>query len=108
MCIHVRVCFVCVCMRVFVCVYVFICTYRHLTFIVQFFLHDHHHYLILKPLIRTGMNFGQLLEHLRPPKITHEQFIDLKDRVEKLGKQVRSCVCARGWGEREVYEGGVG
>jgi len=33
------------------------------------------------------MNFGQLLMHLRPPKITPEQFIDLKDRVEKLGKQ---------------------
>jgi hypothetical protein len=35
----------------------------------------------------AGMNFGQLLMHLRPPKITPEQFADLKDRVEKLGKQ---------------------
>jgi hypothetical protein len=33
------------------------------------------------------MNFGELLTHLRPPKITPEQFADLKDRVEKLGKQ---------------------
>ena len=35
----------------------------------------------------SGMNFGQLLTHLRPPKITPEQFVELKDRVEKLGKQ---------------------
>jgi hypothetical protein len=33
------------------------------------------------------MNFGELLTHLRPPKITPEQFADLKERVEKLGKQ---------------------
>ena len=35
----------------------------------------------------SGMNFGELLEGLRPPKITPEQFSDLKDRVESLGKQ---------------------
>jgi hypothetical protein len=43
--------------------------------------------LILSRFRLVGMNFGQLLMHLRPPKITPEQFMDLKYRVEQLGKQ---------------------